>query len=84
VNVLFQIDAPPLERDETAAAAEEPDAGELFVAEERHAVFTARVDARTRVTPGASIRLTVNPDRFHYFDPETGLAISRTHAAAPA
>ena len=84
VNVLFQIDAPPLERDETAAAAEEPDAGELFVAEERHAVFTARVDARTRVTPGASIRLTVNPERFHYFDPETGLAISRTHAAAPA
>ena len=38
-------------------------------------VFCARVDARTKAAPGARIRLSLDPSRFHYFDPDTGLAI---------
>jgi multiple sugar transport system ATP-binding protein len=42
--------------------------------------FCARVDARSRVRPGALARLSVDPTRFHYFDPATGLAIEAVHA----
>jgi multiple sugar transport system ATP-binding protein len=85
VNVLFTIDAPPVERDETiAAASEEGDEDIPFMTEDRRAVFCARVDARTRCVPGGSIRLSVDPSRFHYFDPETGVALEPERATARA
>jgi hypothetical protein len=45
-------------------------------------VFTARVDARTTSRAGDRLTLTIDPARFHFFDPETGLAIDP--ALAPA
>jgi hypothetical protein len=47
-------------------------------------VFCARVDARTRTVPGSTIRLTIDPSRFHYFDPDSGVAIDTERAAAHA
>jgi len=38
--------------------------------------FTARLDPQARVRPGATIRLAVDPRRFHYFDPSSGLRLS--------
>src|SRR5262245_7831305 len=76
VNVLFAIDAPPVETDETLAANEtEEDHSEFALVDERRAVFCARVDPRTSCGPGSPIRLSVDPRRFHFFDPQTGLAI---------
>ena len=43
-------------------------------------IFTARVDPGTAARPGAQLSLAVDPGRFHYFDPETGLRLT----AAPA
>ena len=87
VNILFTIDAPPIKTEETLAAADTT-AEEVpipLMAEGSKAMFCARVDARTRVRPGGSVRLSCDPGRFHFFDPDTGLVIgaSRT-AAAPA
>jgi multiple sugar transport system ATP-binding protein len=77
VNVLFAIDAPPVETDETLAANEtEEDHSEFGLVDERRAVFCARVDPRTSCGPGSPIRLSVDPRRFHFFDPQTGLAIT--------
>ena len=77
VNVLFRVDAPPVAVDEMRAALDEPgDEDLLLLAEEEpRCVFCARVDARTAARPGARIRLTLDPARFHYFDPDSGLAI---------
>jgi multiple sugar transport system ATP-binding protein len=76
VNVLFAIDAPPVETDETLAANEtEEDHSDFALVDERRAVFCARVDPRTSCGPGSPVRLSVDPRRFHFFDPETGLAI---------
>jgi len=77
VNVLFQVDAPPIQTEETIAAADAaPDEGAMpFLAGSGSTMFCARVDARTRARPGARIRLSVDPRRFHFFDPDTGLAI---------
>jgi multiple sugar transport system ATP-binding protein len=85
VNVLFTVDASPVGVEEVMEAADEPLEEAVFLLEENRAVFCARVDAHTRARPGARVRLSVDPRRFHFFDPETGLAIGASNpAAAPA
>ncbi|NOX24220.1 MAG: sn-glycerol-3-phosphate ABC transporter ATP-binding protein UgpC [Actinobacteria bacterium] len=37
--------------------------------------FTARVDADVPVSPGSEIRLAINTDKVHFFDPESGMRI---------
>jgi multiple sugar transport system ATP-binding protein len=81
VNVLFSVDAPPVGVEEVLEAADEPMEEAAFLLEENRAVFCARVDARSHARPGARVRLSVDPGRFHFFDPETGLAI---RASKPA
>ncbi|HEX9124481.1 MAG TPA: sn-glycerol-3-phosphate ABC transporter ATP-binding protein UgpC [Actinomycetota bacterium] len=84
VNVLFTVDAPPIETEETLAAADQA-AEEVpipLLADGRRAIFCARVDARTRARPGATVTLSLDPRRFHFFDPETGLAIAPARAAS--
>jgi multiple sugar transport system ATP-binding protein len=77
VNVLFAVDAPPIETEETKAAADTAGDDEAFalISDGRRAVFCARVDARTRARTGSTLRLSLDPSRFHYFDPESGLAL---------
>jgi hypothetical protein len=43
---------------------------------EEHSLFTARLDARTRARPGTPLKVAVDPERFHFFDPETGENLS--------
>jgi multiple sugar transport system ATP-binding protein len=62
--------------EELRAASDEQGEEILLIADEHpKCVFCARVDARTTCRPGATVRLTLDPARFHYFDPDTGLAI---------
>jgi multiple sugar transport system ATP-binding protein len=81
VNVVFTVDAPPVETHETLAASEEETDEIPLLAEEARAVFCASVDPRTSCRPGSRIRLTVNPHGFHFFDPETGLALTADRGA---
>jgi multiple sugar transport system ATP-binding protein len=81
VNVVFTVDAPPVETHETLAASEEETDEIPLLAEEARAVFCASVDPRTSCRPGSRIRLTVNPQGFHFFDPETGLALTADRGA---
>jgi len=85
VNVLFAIDEPPVSAEEIRAATVEEGDDELLLASEAaRCVFCASVDARTSVKPGGSIRLSLDPDRFHYFDPATGRAVETIRAGASA
>jgi multiple sugar transport system ATP-binding protein len=68
-HVLFSIAAPRVEVAEIATAAGEDDAALVVDG----SLFTARVDPGTAARPGARLQLAVDPSRFHYFDPETGL-----------
>ena len=83
VNILFTIDAPPVHTEETVAAASDEGEELTFIAEGAN-LFCARVDARTHSRPGDSIRLSIDPARFHYFDPQSGIAIETSKAAATA
>ncbi|HEY8115661.1 MAG TPA: hypothetical protein VIH70_04540 [Actinomycetota bacterium] len=84
VNVLFTVDAPPVETDETLAASEQEGEGEIPLLAVERAVFCARVDPRTSCGPGTPIRLSIDPRRFHFFDRHTGLALSTASVSATA
>ncbi|HKU56196.1 MAG TPA: sn-glycerol-3-phosphate ABC transporter ATP-binding protein UgpC [Gaiellaceae bacterium] len=71
-HVLFSVAAPRVEVSEVRAATGEEDAALAAV---EGSLFTARVDPGTSAKPGAPLRLAVDPSRFHYFDPETGLRL---------
>jgi len=81
VNVHFRVDAPPVATDELRAASDH-DIEEipLLAQDSGSSVFCAHVDARTLAKPGSTVRLSVDPSRFHFFDPHTGLAIDPFHA----
>ncbi len=83
VNVLFEVDEPPVTAEEIrAATVEDGDDELLLAAEAARCIFCASVDARTTVKPGGSITLSLDPSRFHYFDPSTGRAVDATRAEA--
>jgi multiple sugar transport system ATP-binding protein len=79
-HVIFSVAAPRVEVSEVREAAGDED---VLVAVEG-SLFTARVDPGTAARPAATLRLAVDPSRFHYFDPETGLRLEPDRAPAPA
>lgn len=86
VNVIFTIDAPPVQTEDTIKAASdegEADTMSLIVDENPLARFCARVDARSDSRPGRAITLSIDPSRFHFFDPATGASIE-VDRAVPA
>jgi multiple sugar transport system ATP-binding protein len=78
VHVVFEVDTPRVEVTEVREAAGDEDA--LLLAD--RAAFTARLNPQTSARVGQSLRLAVDPSRFHFFDLETGLRLTRTTAAA--
>jgi multiple sugar transport system ATP-binding protein len=81
VLVLFPVDAAPI----TAESLEAPVEATLLLAKEQ-SLFTGRVDPRSSARPGEALRLAVDPERFHFFDPETGASLleSAAREAEPA
>ncbi|MQA86548.1 MAG: sn-glycerol-3-phosphate ABC transporter ATP-binding protein UgpC [Streptosporangiales bacterium] len=86
INVIFMIDAPPVEHKDTSDLAHD-------VADEEEAaiplagnqsIWTARVNARSRVRPGERINLAVDTRNLHFFDTDSGLAIGHPEAAQVA
>ncbi|MEV0592424.1 ABC transporter ATP-binding protein [Nonomuraea cavernae] len=76
INVLFLIDAPPVEHKDTVAAADTGDDEEAalpLVGDK--SLWTARVNARSHVRPGQHIDLVLDTHNLHFFDPTSGLAI---------
>jgi multiple sugar transport system ATP-binding protein len=75
-HVFFQVDAPPI----TSETLEATDDRATLLAEET-ALFNARVPPGTPARVGEALSLTVDPGRFHFFDPSTGESLL---AAQPA
>jgi multiple sugar transport system ATP-binding protein len=83
VHVIFPVNAPPVQTEETRSAQDTDDEAKLL-ADDTRALFTAAIDPRTRARQGESVRLTVNPARFHFFDPGTGTSLRSEPALAGA
>jgi len=86
INVIFTIDAPPVEHESLAQAAEsDDDVDEATAAlSGGKSLWTARVSARSRVRPGQPMELSVDTHNLQFFDPQTGLAIGHPEATAAA
>jgi multiple sugar transport system ATP-binding protein len=70
-HVIFPVDAPPVDTTEVREAA---GGAEALLPDDR-SLFTARVSPETSARPGATLRLAVDPAKFHFFDPATGLRL---------
>jgi len=76
VDVLFAIDAPAAGARAQAAAAGEAGADTELFGEAYNGV--ARLDARAAVRSGTRMTFTVDVARLHFFDQETGRAMTAT------
>jgi multiple sugar transport system ATP-binding protein len=73
-HIFFPVDAPKM----AAETAEQSEDATLLA--EDQALFSARVDPRTRARVGGSLRLALDPSRFHFFDRETGVSLIAAEA----
>jgi multiple sugar transport system ATP-binding protein len=71
LHAIFSIDAPTAGGRQLTAAAE--DAEDLLPGLAYNGV--ARLDPRAAVRPGDRVTFRLDPNRLHFFDPTTGLAI---------
>ena len=85
INVIFSIDAPPVQhKDATDLAQDASDGDETATLPltANKALWTARVNARSRIQPGQQVELAVDTRSLHFFDPSTGLSIGHRAQAA--
>jgi multiple sugar transport system ATP-binding protein len=79
INVIFTIDAPPVQHQDTLALAQDATEGEeedtAIPLIDNKALWTARVNARSHVRPGQDIQLAIDTHSMHFFDPVSGLAV---------
>jgi multiple sugar transport system ATP-binding protein len=82
INVIFGIDAPPVQHHSiTQAATDNPDDEVIPIAGNR-TMWTARVAARSAIKPGQEAELAVENANLQFFDADSGLSIG--HPAAQA
>src|SRR5919201_3909565 len=67
---FFALDAERVESETLGVASDGSDQEALMA--DRRALFSATLDAATDARPGELCRLTVNPARFHFFNPYNG------------
>jgi multiple sugar transport system ATP-binding protein len=78
VHLLCTVKAPPVLREDTAAASgDNTEAAEPshLLAEEGTTPFTAIVESDSTAGIGDRVRLSVDPRSFHFFDPQSGVAL---------
>jgi multiple sugar transport system ATP-binding protein len=70
-----EVDAPAVLAGEQLEAAREIHGGEVNGAPPARARITARLEPSVHAAIGEPLRLTVDPERLHFFDPQTELAL---------
>ena len=78
--VVFRVGVPRVTEIGGATSAAADDEERLVAGD--YALFTARVDARSRIRPGETARLAVDNERMHFFDDATGEVIEALAWAA--
>lgn len=83
MHVLFPVDAPRVEAEGARAGDASPD-DEQLLTDEGRSRFTASVAARHALEAGAQVELAVSTSRLLFFDPDSGLAVSRRRPVVSA
>jgi len=82
INVIFAIDAPPVQHHSISQATADNGDDEAIPIVGNKTMWTARVAARSSIKPGQSAELAVDNANLQFFDTESGLAIGRPNASA--
>jgi multiple sugar transport system ATP-binding protein len=77
--VFFHVETPRIVPEALEAEGE----ADARLVDEDRALLNARVDPRTEARVGGSLRVAVDPTRFHFFDPDTGASLLES-VARPA
>jgi multiple sugar transport system ATP-binding protein len=72
-----EVDAPAVLAGEQLEAAREIRGGEVNGTPPERARITARLEPSVPAAPGETLRLTVDPERLHFFDPHTERALGK-------
>jgi multiple sugar transport system ATP-binding protein len=84
-HLIFPVEAERVEAEELAAAVDDEEGEAKLLADDERALFTARVDPRTKARQGGRVRLTIDPAQLYFFDPESRQSLMKAEAeAAPA
>jgi multiple sugar transport system ATP-binding protein len=78
IHVIFGLDAPHVTHDSLARHSDPAEEDELAIS--GRTSWTARIAANAAVRPGEPITLAVDTAKLHFFDPETGLALTESPA----
>ncbi len=78
--MIFAIDAPQVDVESVRAATDEGEQA-MLIAHDRRALFSASVAESSTARAGATIKLAVDPSRFHYFDLESGETLAERQPA---
>jgi multiple sugar transport system ATP-binding protein len=81
INVIFGIDAPPVQHASIAQAATDNPDDEVIPIAGDTTMWTARVAARSPIKPGQEAQLAVDNTNLQFFDAVSGLSVG--HPAAP-
>jgi multiple sugar transport system ATP-binding protein len=85
ILVMFLLDTPPVENSGTAALSADQDGDEAGISlAHGKTLWTARASARSRISAGSQVELSVDTGNLHFFDPETGLTIGSKGSVDPA
>jgi multiple sugar transport system ATP-binding protein len=80
---FFVLDAERVESEAFGVISETSDQ-EALISDDRRALFAATLDAATGARQGEICRLTVNPARFHFFNPYNGESLLRSDSEIPS
>jgi multiple sugar transport system ATP-binding protein len=72
--VIFDLDAPRVDTEAIRAAMDAETSDDALLIPEERAQFTVRLPADAPATVGEPLTLAIDPQRVHFFDPESGLA----------
>jgi multiple sugar transport system ATP-binding protein len=70
-HAIFPVDAPPVDTEAVRAASDEGERG-VLLATDRRVLFTAALPEGAPAVVGQPLRLTIDPSRLHFFDPDSG------------
>ncbi|HKA69186.1 MAG TPA: ABC transporter ATP-binding protein [Actinomycetes bacterium] len=76
--VIFDVDAPRVDTEETRAAVDAQAADDALLLPEDRARFTVRLPTDPPIDVGETVSLALNPNRLYFFDPDSGAALGPT------
>jgi multiple sugar transport system ATP-binding protein len=80
IHVLFRIEAPPVRHASLSQAVAADGEDAALPLDGGKSLWTARVAARSKISPGQPVELAVDTSNLQFFDPASGLSIGHPKA----